>query len=84
MECRVEGRPRRDAFCAHEGAIVRLDLLGVIGTIAAVGLFVAGQRRGGIRPRVAASMRTAYCQLTVGRSAAVRSICYANVGMSQR
>ena len=30
------------------------------------------------------SMRTAYCQLTVGRSAAVRSICYANVGISQR
>src|SRR5690349_13416204 len=46
MECRVEGRPGRDAFYAREGAIVRLDLLGVIGTIAAVGLFVAGQRRG--------------------------------------
>src|SRR5437660_11915926 len=29
-------------------------------------------------------MRTAYCQLTVGRSAAVRSICYANFGISQR
>ena len=46
VECRVEGRPRRDASNARESAIVRLDLLGVIGTIAAVGLFVAGQRRG--------------------------------------
>jgi hypothetical protein len=45
VECRVEGRPRRDAFRAREGTIVRLDLLGVVGTIAAVGLFVAGQRR---------------------------------------
>jgi hypothetical protein len=45
MECRVEGRPRRDAFYAREGAIVRFDLLGVIGAIASVGLFVAGQRR---------------------------------------
>jgi len=44
LECRVEGVRGAGAFYAREGAIVRLDLLGVIGTVAAIGLFVAGKQ----------------------------------------
>ena len=44
VECRVEGVRGAGAFYAREGAIVRLDLLGVIGTVAAIGLFVAGKQ----------------------------------------